>query len=78
MDLLKQLRIKSEYYEYYDYPSDVERIVRIFADRGYQISPQDAHRAWRAFSDSMAAGWLILGDDDQVFVDIFYYFDEVE
>jgi hypothetical protein len=26
----------------------------------------------------MCAGWMSLGDDDQVFNDAFYYFEEVE
>jgi len=51
--------------------------VKIFADRGYEISHSDAIRAWEEFSDSMCAGWMCLGGDDEVFQDAFYYFEEV-
>jgi hypothetical protein len=73
---MKLLRIKSKYSDC-DYPSDVERIVKIFSDRGYDISYSDANAAWRAFLDSLSAGWLMLGSDDEVFSDVFYYFEEV-
>jgi hypothetical protein len=74
---MKLLRIKSEYSDC-DYPSDVGRIVKIFANRGYDISYSEAYIAWRAFSDSMAANWMMLGEeDDEVFYDCFSYFEEV-
>jgi hypothetical protein len=73
---MKLLRIKSKYSDC-DYPSDVGRIVKIFANRGYDISYSEAYLAWRAFSDSMAAGWMMLGEDDEVFYDCFSYFEEV-
>jgi hypothetical protein len=52
--------------------------VRIFAERGYEISATDAENAWEQFSDSMCAGWMMLGEDDEVFHDCFRYFEEVE
>jgi hypothetical protein len=51
--------------------------VKIFADKGYEISATDAVRAWEQFSENMAAGWMSLGDDDEVFEDAFYYFEEL-
>jgi hypothetical protein len=51
--------------------------VKIFADRGYEISATDAVKAWEQFSENMAAGWMSLGDDDEVFEDAFYYFEEL-
>jgi hypothetical protein len=51
--------------------------VKIFADRGYEISATDAVKAWEMFSNDMAAGWMSLGVDDEVFQDAFYYFEEV-
>lgn len=59
------------------YQYDVERIVRIFKDRGYDLSYDDARAAWEDFSDSMAAGWMMLDDDDSaVFATLRYRLDE--
>jgi hypothetical protein len=52
--------------------------VKIFADKGYEISATDAVHAWEQFSYSMSAGWMSLGDDNEVFEDAFSYFKEVE
>jgi hypothetical protein len=47
---------------------DVDRIVSICKAKGYNISEADAHHAWEEHSDSMAASWLMLDeDDDDVF-----------
>lgn len=48
------------------WPEDVARIVKICADNGYSISDKEAQAAWEEFSDSVCAGWIILGDDDNV------------
>jgi hypothetical protein len=47
--------------------ADVRRIIAICESRGYYISDADAHHAWEEHSDNYAAGWLVLGDDDEVF-----------
>jgi hypothetical protein len=75
--MLKKLRCKERYNHHVEYKNDIDRIVKIFADRGYEISHSDAVRAWEEFSDSMCAGWMSLGNDDEVFQDTFYYFEEV-
>lgn len=49
----------------FDYPEDVERIVKVLADRGYKCSPGDAAILWDRYSDSMAAGWMMLPQDDE-------------
>jgi len=72
-----KLKFRDPYNHHFEYTSDIERIVKIFADRGYEISHQDAVRAWESYSDSMCAGWMNLGNDDEVFQDAFYYFEEV-
>ena len=74
---MKRLKVKPAYNHHFGYTSDISRIVKIFADRGYEISETDAVLAWEQFSDSMAAGWMSLGSDDEVFEDAFYYFEEV-
>lgn len=72
-DLKKAVfRIQDEYD--HDYKSDISRIVRIFKDKGYELSHSDAKAAWKSFSDSMAAGWLLLDEDDtKVFNNTRYY-----
>jgi hypothetical protein len=63
--------------ETFSYQTDVERIVEIFAERGYEISATDAETAWQRYSDSMCAGWMDLDDEDAfVFSNCFYYFKE--
>jgi hypothetical protein len=75
---MKKLRFKKDYNHHYEYQSDINRIVQVFANRGYDISYSEAYIAWRAFSDSMAANWMMLGEeDDEVFYDCFSYFEEV-
>jgi hypothetical protein len=75
--MLKKLTFKEQYNHHIEYMSDIDRIVKVFADRGYEISHTDAVRAWECHSDSMCAGWMSLGEDDEVFADAFYYFEEV-
>jgi hypothetical protein len=75
--MLKKLKVKEQYNHHVEYQNDIDRIVNIFAKRGYEISHSDAVRGWEHYSDSMAAGWMSLGDDDEVFADVFCYFEEV-
>jgi hypothetical protein len=74
---LKKLKVKTPYNHHFEYQYDIDRIVKIFAERGYEISPSDAVSAWELFSYSMCAGWMSLGEDDEVFCDCFHYFEEV-
>lgn len=76
--MMKKLKFKEPYNNHFEYKSDIDRIVKIFADRGYEISESDAVRGWREFSSCYAAGWMSLGEDDEVFLDCFCYFEEVE
>jgi hypothetical protein len=58
------------------YRSDVDRIVRVFGDRDIFLRPEDAYGAWRVYSQSRAAGWLILDDaDEHIFKSIADQFD---
>jgi hypothetical protein len=73
----KKLKVREQYNHHFEYTNDIDRIVKIFADRGYEISATDAVKAWEMFSNDMAAGWMSLGVDDEVFEDAFWYFEEV-
>jgi hypothetical protein len=74
---MKKLKVKEQYNHHFEYQNDINRIVEIFADKGYEISATDAVHAWEQFSENMCAGWMSLGDDDEVFEDAFSYFEEV-
>jgi hypothetical protein len=75
---MKKLKVKAPYNHHMEYRHDIQRIVEIFAKRGYEISESDAVITWEQFSDSMCAGWMILGTDDEVFEGAFYYFEAAE
>ena len=47
-----------------DYPDEVARIVRVLADRGIEISADDARRAWEAESGAVLASWLMMQCQD--------------
>jgi len=44
----------------------IDRIVEVLAARGYTIDRAAARVLWQNYSDSMAAGWMQLPDDDEV------------
>jgi hypothetical protein len=75
----KKLRIKEGYNHHYEYTKDIDRIVKIFEDRGYEITIQDAVKSWEMVSEDLwAAGWLSLYEgDDEIFQDCFRYLEEV-
>lgn len=61
------------------YPGDVDRIVEVCKNKGYEVSRNDVVLAWQAYSDSMCAGWLILHEnDDDLFHTVKTYLQEVE
>lgn len=50
------------------HPDDVRRIVKIFADKGHELSLRDAEAAWELFSETYCAGWNRLpACDDEIF-----------
>lgn len=77
---MKKLRFKDPYNHHYEYTDDIDRIVKVFADRGYEISASDAVRVWETYSENgFAAGWLILPESDEsIYNEIRDYFEEVE
>ncbi len=76
---MKKLQLNEQYSNDYCYANDIDRIVKIFADRGYEISASDAAGAWEMYSDCMSASWMTLdSSDEDVFLNVFCYFEEVE
>jgi hypothetical protein len=75
---MKKLKFKDPYNHHYEYTKDIDRIVKIFAERDYEISQEDAVRSWECFSESYCAGWMSLGEDDnEIFQDCLVYFELV-
>lgn len=76
---MKKLRFKHPYH-HYEYVDDIQRIIKVFSDRGYEISRDDAMRSWEAYSEyEWAAGWLILPESDEsIYNEICGYFEEEE
>ena len=75
--MAKQLKVKEQYNHHFEYTNDIDRIVKIFADRGYEISATDAVHAWEMVSNNWAAGWLTLHEDEEeVFQDCFRHMKE--
>lgn len=76
---MEKLKLKQIDDPNYFYGNDISRIVKVFADRGYEITGSDAALAWERYSDSMAAGWMCLDEDDEyVFSNAFPHFEPVE
>jgi hypothetical protein len=77
---MTQLRlIKVKRNDRLDYVYDCERIVKVLASHGYHATIEQAHELWDAHSEMMAAGWLHLPEDDeQLYIDLSYHFEEVE
>jgi hypothetical protein len=74
---MKKLTVKKQYNHHFEYTNDIDRIVKIFADRGYEISATDAVKAWEMVSNDWSAGWLTLHEDEEeIFQDCFRYMKE--
>lgn len=50
------------------YLHDVEHLVQVAAEFGYQVSMGDAEWAWSEYSYAHSAGWLIMKYTDKQFL----------
>lgn len=50
---------------------DIEKIAAVITASGRPTTLDEAYDAWRAYSDSMCAGWMRVPDDDDA--EIIYY-----
>lgn len=55
------------------YLSDCERIVQVARDNSLSLTVSQAQTIWEAYSDMSAAGWLMLGEDDEIMNAINWY-----
>jgi hypothetical protein len=76
---LKRLRLKPEPPEPEPPPEEwlvkaIGRLVKICNDRGYEVSFEDARRAWERYSESYCASWMSMSSDDHtVFCQLLIY-----
>ena len=49
-----------------EYPEDCVRIQTLARSLGYNITMDQASDIWEKHSDTFCAGWLCLGDDEEV------------
>lgn len=76
-DGLRRIRVGNPETDYYYH--DCKRIVGVLKARGYYATIEQAKQIWEAFSESMAACWMMLpDDDDDLFSTVSSYFNEVE
>lgn len=56
------------------YPEDVERIQKILANDGYEATLTECEHLWTAHSESMAASWMILPEEDERVMDCIRFY----
>lgn len=66
---MKRIELVGEGPDVEDFPEDISRIVKVFADQGYEITRHQARRMWEKHSEDYCAGWLSMEDysDNYVF-----------
>lgn len=62
-----------EYMEVVDYPDNIRKIQKDFCEYGFTISPLQAEAIWYERSDTCAAQWLGISDDDNTFCQWFVH-----
>lgn len=50
--------------KYDEYPEDTDMIIRACKRFGLELSRSEAIYFWECYSDSLAAGWMILPDSE--------------
>ena len=53
-----------------EFSEDVQRIIDVCLQAGFDIYDGDARRAWEKYSEGMAAGWMGLPEDDETLLNI--------
>ena len=48
-----------------EFPEDIERLVMVAINAGYQLTPQDAAELWRRHVGAICASWFAVTGDDQ-------------
>jgi len=48
------------------FSEDIDRIVKVFSDRGHIVAREAAEWAWHDYCDDVAASWLQLPESDEL------------
>lgn len=59
---MKDIKLRTDDEDYY--AGDVKRIAQVLRSKGYNCDSSLARQLWEAYSNSMAAGWMHLPEDD--------------
>ncbi len=62
---LKKLEENQDYSHDEQYKYDCEKIQIVLLKKGYIPTLNDCYDLWDKFSDSMAAGWINLPEDEE-------------
>lgn len=54
----------------FDYEDDIERIMRLMRERGWELSPLEVHSLWTSIADDYAMSWMVPGPSDTAIKDI--------
>ena len=76
---MKRLRLKNpfNYDSHLDYVHDVKRIIKVYEDRGFKISFDDALLSWERFSEGYCAEWMLLPtSDEKLFLNTRCFFED--
>ena len=64
--------------KYPEYIDDIKRIMKVCIDYGYYtLTLKQAEDAWLDYSEGMAAVWMSLGNDEEIWYDIQYYIEGI-
>jgi hypothetical protein len=75
---MKQLIRAESTQPWAEHQADIERLVKVSREKGYELSEADAYYVWQRHSESMAATWMFLGsyNDDELWWVIELYMKE--
>lgn len=69
MIIIEDKEPENEYYLSHKY--DVERIQKVLVQKGYILTKKQCYELWIKYSNDYCAGWLIIGDDQEI-INAFY------
>lgn len=76
MSSLKSWRMQDDDWD--PYRADKRRLVETMNAHGYACTLEQAEQLWTRYSESMAAGWMHMPEDEDPFWTIAHYIEEDE
>lgn len=78
---MKKLKLKPNPKDYHwTLTEDIQRIIKVFADKGFEISESDAIESWERRSDSFLITWMNIHpySDTEIYEFLKNYFEDDE